>query len=182
MKAVLMPLAIALTLAGCADPEPAQKREPGGVQAGERLDAAEPSPTARAVNIGEGGTRFAACQGRGRVGNLRGRTLAVRDAPFDDARQIGELTEDAHVFICTRSLDQQWLGVVVAGEDGMKPAAGPVADPVLPESTEPTDAAATTSAPGVDCGVTAPVRGKRPYSGPCQSGWVESTFVAVVAR
>lgn len=178
MKAALLPLAIALTLAGCADPEPAQKRAPGGVQAGERLDAAQPSPTARAVNIGEGGARFAACQGRGRVGNLRGGTLPVRDAPFEDAKQIGELTEDAHVFICTRSLDQQWLGVVVAGEDGKKPAA---ASPAPVEGTEPTDAAATP-APGVDCGVTAPVRGKRPYAGPCQSGWVESTFVAVVAR
>lgn len=178
MKAALLPLAIALTLAGCADPEPAQKRAPGGVQAGERLDAAEPSPTARAVNIGEGGTRFAACQGRGRVGNLRGGKLAVRDAPFDDAKQIGELTEDAHVFICTRSLDQQWLGVVVASEDGMKPVA---ATPAPSEGSEPNDAPATP-APSVDCGVTAPVRGKRPYAGPCQSGWVESTFVAVVAR
>ena len=37
MKAALLPLAIALTLAGCADPEPAQKRAPGGVQAGERV-------------------------------------------------------------------------------------------------------------------------------------------------
>ncbi|WP_446653968.1 hypothetical protein [Blastomonas sp.] len=179
MKAALLPLAIALTLAGCADPEPAQKRAPGGVQAGERLDAAQPSPTARAVNIGEGGARFAACQGRGRVGNLRGGTLPMRDAPFDDAKQIGELTEDAHVFICTRSLDQQWLGVVVAGEDGTKPAA---ASPAPAEGIEPTAAVPTAPATGVDCGVTAPVRGKRPYAGPCQSGWVESTFVAVVAR
>ncbi|MAF62502.1 MULTISPECIES: hypothetical protein [Pseudomonadota] len=176
MKAALLPLAIALTLAGCADPEPAQKRAPGGVQAGERLDAAEPSPTARAVNIGEGGTRFAACQGRGRVGNLRGGKLAVRDAPFDDAKQIGELTENAHVFICTRSLDQQWLGVVVASEDGTKPV------PAAPTTAPATQAEATPSAPGVDCGVTAPVRGKRAYAGPCQSGWVESTFVAMVAR
>lgn len=178
MKAALLPLAIALTLTGCADPEPAQKREPGGVQAGERLDAAQPSPTARAVKIGEGGPRFAACQGRGRVGNLRGATLAVRDAPFDNARQIGELTEDAHVFICTRSLDQQWLGVVVASEDGMKPIAAASASV---EGTGPAEPAAT-AASSVDCGVTAPVRGKRPYPGPCQSGWVESTFVAVVAR
>lgn len=179
MKAALLPLAIAMTLAGCADPEPAQKRAPGGVPAGERLDASEPSPTARAVNIGEGGARFAACQGRGRVGNLRGRPLPVRDAPFDSAKQIGELGEDAHVFICTRSLDQQWLGVVVASEDGMKPVA---ATPAPAVGSEPSAVAATTPAPGVDCGVTTPVRGKRPYAGPCESGWVESTFVAVVAR
>lgn len=178
MKAALLPLALVLTTVGCADPEPAQKREPGGVQAGQRLDAAEPSPSARAVNIGEGGPRFAACQGRGRVGNMRGGALPVRDAPFDDAKQIGALAEDAHVFICTRSLDQQWLGVVVAGEDGAKPAA---ISSTPAAGTEPSDAA-PTPASGVDCGVTAPVRNKRPYSGPCQSGWVESTFVAVVAR
>ena len=183
MKAALLPLAAALTLTGCADPEPAQKRAPGGVSASERVDVAQPSPTARPVKIGEGGTRFAACQGRGRVGNLRGGMLVVRDAPFDDAKQIGELGEDAHVFICTRSLDQQWLGVVVATEDGTKPSSAP--QPVAVETQEPEEAAEAAAAPvspGVDCGVTAPVRGKRPYAGPCLSGWVESTFVAVVAR
>lgn len=180
MKAALLPLAIALTLAGCADPEPAQKRAPGGVQAGERLDAGEPSPTARAVNIGEGGARFAACQGRGRVGNLRGRPLPVRDAPFDSAKQIGELGEDAHVFICTRSLDQQWLGVVVAAEDGQKPSDQP--GPVAAQGAPTAETGSEQPEDRTDCGVTAPVRGKRAYAGPCLSGWVESTFVAVVAR
>lgn len=180
MKAAALSFALVLILAGCADPEPTQKRAPGGVAAGERLDAAQPSPSARPVKIGEGGPRFAACQGRGRVGNLRGGALAVRDAPFDEAKQIGALTDDAHVFICTRSLDQQWLGVVVASDDGNKPTASPELVESTPEaSTEP---AAAEPAASVDCGVTAPVRSKRAYAGPCLSGWVESTFVAVVAR
>ena len=45
--------------------------------------ASDASPTARPVSIGEGGTRFAACQGRGRVGGLRGGELPVRDAALD---------------------------------------------------------------------------------------------------
>ncbi|MGQ3176627.1 MAG: hypothetical protein ACT6SC_03395, partial [Blastomonas fulva] len=98
--AVLLPI---LAVAGCADPEPASKREPGGQAAGERLGASDASPTARPVSIGEGGTRFAACQGRGRVGGLRGGELPVRDAPFDGAKQVGALTDDTHVFVCTRS-------------------------------------------------------------------------------
>ncbi|WP_110298979.1 hypothetical protein [Blastomonas natatoria] len=179
MKAALLPFAALLVLSACADPEPATKRAPGGVQAGERLDAAEPSPTARPVKIGEGGPRFAACQGRGRVGNLRGGTLVVRDAPFDEAKQIGSLEENAHVFICTRSLDQQWLGVVVASEDGMKPIAVRSSEAVQDGQGDATPA---PSAAGVDCGVTTPVRTKRSYAGPCLSGWVENTFVAVVAR
>lgn len=188
MKALALPLLALITLAGCADPEPTQKRAPGGELAQERVRSDEPSPTARPVKIGEGGTRFAACQGRGRVGNLRGGTLAVRDAPFDSAKQVGALNQDAHVFICTRSLDQQWLGVVVGTEDGMAPPASAPATPQAetaaadPVETAATDPVEVAEVPSVDCGVTAPVRAKRAYDGPCLSGWVENTFVAAVAR
>ncbi|MGQ2941695.1 MAG: hypothetical protein ACT6Q7_16590 [Blastomonas fulva] len=168
--AVLLPF---LVLSGCADPEPASKREPGGQAAGERLGASDASPTARPVSIGEGGTRFAACQGRGRVGGLRGGELPVRDAPFDGAKQVGALTDDTHVFVCTRSLDQQWLGVVVGPSPSSQAAPEGAAAP-------PTDEAAPAAT--VDCGVTRPVRTKQPYAGPCLSGWVENTFVAAVAN
>jgi hypothetical protein len=173
MKAILLSCVCALIVAGCADPEPARQREPGGQAAGERLGASQSSPTARPVSIGEGGPRFAACQGRGRVGGLRGETLAVRDAPFDAAKQVGSLPEDAHVFVCTRSLDQQWLGVVIGPVPG-SPAEQP------PASVEG-EALPAAPAPAIDCGVTRPVRSKQAYSGPCPSGWVESTFVAAVA-
>lgn len=179
MKALLLPLVALSALSGCADPEPAQRREPGGVVAQERVSGDAPSPTARPVKIGEGGTRFAACQGRGRVGNLRGGTLPVRDAPFDSARQVGTLSEDAHVFVCTRSLDQQWLGVVVGTEQGTAPT---VSAPPAAEADPAATVTAEKELPGVDCGVTAPVRAKRAYDGPCLSGWVENTFVAAVAR
>ncbi|MDM7929881.1 hypothetical protein [Blastomonas fulva] len=179
MKAISLPvlsvLLPVLLVSGCADPEPARQREPGGQAAGERLGASDASPTARPVSIGEGGTRFAACQGRGRVGGLRGAELPVRDAPFDGAKQVGALTDDTHVFVCTRSLDQQWLGVVVG------PSPDTQAEPEG-AAAPPTDQPAPAAAPAVDCGVTRPVRSKQPYSGPCLSGWVENTFVAAVAN
>lgn len=173
---VLLPALLpAMLLAGCADPEPTRQRAPGGQAAGERLGATEASPTARPVTIGEGGARFAACQGRGRVGGLRGAELPVRDAPFDGAKQVGALTDDTEVFVCTRSLDQQWLGVVV----GQFPAS---ASAPQGAAAPPVEDAAPAAAPAVDCGVTRPVRTKQPYTGPCLSGWVENTFVASVAN
>lgn len=172
MKAIFLPMIAMLTVAGCADPEPTRQRDPGGQAAGERLGAEDSNPTARPVNIGEGGPRFAACQGRGRVGGLRGGELPVRDAPFDTARKVGSLADDAHVFVCTRSLDQQWLGVVVG------PSTSGPTGAAQPGEVDPS----TVTAPSVDCGVTSPVRSKQPYTGPCLSGWVESTFVAAVAN
>ncbi len=174
LLSVLLP---ALALSGCADPEPARQREPGGQAAGDRLGASETSPTARPVSIGEGGARFAACQGRGRVGGLRGGELPVRDAPFDGATQVGTLTEDAHVFVCTRSLDQQWLGVVVGPATSVSQGAAQPGEDDFAAAAAP-----EVAAPQVDCGVTKPVRSKRPYTGPCLSGWVENTFVASVAN
>jgi len=155
---------VLLLLGGCADPEPVAEDSPRNQPAGARLGAPDEAPPARAVRIGEGGPRFSACQNRGAVGGLNGGMLAVRDAPFDRARQTGSIAEGTHVHICTRSLDQQWLGIVYPA-----PAPGAAAD-----------AAGTPGTP--DCGVDAPVRAKRDYDGPCQSGWVDSTFVALVAR
>lgn len=166
---ILLPLLAPLLLVGCADPEPTRQRAPGGQAAGARLGPSQDSPTARPVTIGEGGPRFAACQGRGLVGGLRGGELPIREAPFDSAKQIGAIKDDTHLFICTRSLDQQWLGVVVGKAI---PPAAQVADG---------EGDAEASPAPVDCGVTSPVRSKRPYAGPCPSGWVESTFVAAVA-
>lgn len=172
MKPWILPLLLApALLTGCADPEPTRQRPPGGQAAGARLGPSEDSPTARPVTIGEGGPRFAACQGRGLVGGLRGGELPVREAPFDSARQIGALKDDTHLFICTRSLDQQWLGVVV-GKAIPRPGAS---------SEGAGEGDAVAAPPPVDCGVASPVRAKRPYAGPCPSGWVESTFVAAVA-
>ena len=137
-----------LLIAGCARPT-------GDIDRNELYNAGTASlhPTAQAVTIGENGPQAPACPTRGRVVNLAAggqTTLAVRAAPFADADQTGTLTLDRPVFLCSRSMDQRWQGVVV-----------------------PADAAS-------DCGVTAPVATAQPYSGSCRSGWVLASFVQAV--
>lgn len=119
------------------------------------------NPGERPVRIGEGGPRFDACQAVGRIAGLRSNQLDVRIAPFDSAKSKDSLSEGNLVYICTRSIDQQWFGIVY--DNG-----GQLADN-------------EDAAPRADCGVSSPVRSKRNYDGPCKSGWVESTFVKLVA-
>lgn len=122
-----------------------------------RTERVEAGPTAKPVRIGEGGPRFDACQSVGQVGDHVRGSLPVHNAPFDAAEKIDSLSPGQQVYICTRSIDQQWFGIVY---------------------DKPSDPA--NSAP-VDCGVSSPVRAKRNYDGPCKSGWVESTYVVLVA-
>lgn len=122
-----------------------------------RTERIESGPTAKAVRIGEGGPRFDACQSVGEVGSHISGTLPVKSAPFDSAEKIDSISADQRVYICTRSIDQQWFGIV------------------YDKSSDP-----GTTGP-VDCGVSSPVRAKRSYDGPCKSGWVESIYVVLVA-
>ena len=114
-------------------------------------DTAVLSPGTRAVRIGESGPTAPACAA-GQVVNLSPSGLAalpVRTAPFDEASEVARLDEGARVYLCTRSLDQRWQGVVV-----------PPAD-----------------APDSDCGVTARLDASRDYAGPCRAGWVLGTYL-----
>ena len=128
-----------------------------------RTERVRANPGERPVRIGEGGPRFDACQSVGKVANLHSAELGVFIAPFDSAKQKDSLSEGQLVFICTRSHDQQWLGIV------------------YDNSAAIADHGEETAALPVDCGVPSPVRSKRNYDGPCKSGWVESTFVKLVA-
>ncbi len=110
------------------------------------------TPGTRAVTIGEGGAGLSACVARGKVINLSpaGQPyLPVRAAPFAEAQEIARLDNGATMFVCTRSMDQGWRGVII-----------PPADQ-----------------PDTDCGVRAPVAVARAYAGPCRSGWVPAAFV-----
>jgi hypothetical protein len=109
--------------------------------------------TVTPVRIGELGPNFAACNAQGRVREQAGEGLAVRAAPFDRAQQKGMLAPGATVFICSRSLDQRWFGVVYEA---------------------PGRAART-------CGVLNPVGSRRDYEGPCDSGWVGSAQVQLIS-
>ncbi len=147
--------------------------------AGAQTNAANPTgreerkasnPAEKSVRIGLGGPRFDACQGVGRIQGLRGGELDVRIAPFDAAEKKDSIKQGQQVWICSRSHDQQWHGIVY--DDGVSaPAVGEQAG----AEKQP-----TTTGPG-ECGVSSPVRSKRNYDGPCKSGWVESTYVKLVA-
>jgi len=79
--------------------------------------------------------------------------LPVRAAPFAEADELMRLDAGAQLRVCTRSIDQRWMGVVVAPKE----------------------------APDTDCGVAAPVASPRAYTGPCKSGWVSSAFIRLIA-
>lgn len=127
-----------------------------------RTERVEAGPSAKPVRIGEGGPRFAACQSVGEVGSHVSGSLPVLSAPFDAGAKKDSLAPGQRVYICTRSIDQQWFGIV------------------YDKRANDQDGEAASRSPG-DCGVSTPVRAKRNYDGPCQSGWVESIYVVLVA-
>jgi hypothetical protein len=156
---LILPL---LALAGCSRSNDVYEELPNSSLAGApRADVTESrmdAPVARPVTIGEDGARMDACGGLGQVTRAGATGLPLRAAPFDDAKPLALLVEGQRAWICTRSIDQKWLGVVVP------PARAP---------GEPAE--------GVDCGVASPVERKQPYAGPCTSGWVASAYIRSIA-
>ncbi|MEO9634220.1 MAG: hypothetical protein ABJF89_05295 [Parasphingorhabdus sp.] len=132
-----------------------------------RTERVEAGLTAKAVRIGEGGPRFDACQSVGQVGRHVSGALPVLSAPFDAANKVDSLGAGQSVHICTRSHDQQWYGIVY--------------DKPSKSAAQEGETAAAPAQGVLDCGVSSPVRVKRNYEGPCKSGWVESTYVVLVA-
>lgn len=157
-------LCLILLLTGCSDSRDVLDELPNSSLAGApREDVPESrmeAPLSRPVTIGEDGPRLDACGALGQVARTGQEGLSLRAAPFADARELARLTEGARVHVCTRSHDQKWLGVVV-----------------VPTAVEGADTDAQTG----DCGVTSPVESRRPYAGPCASGWVSSGFVRLIA-
>ena len=144
-------LLLCLPLAACGEPAKVADRTE---EAAANVSADTVTAAARPVRIGELGANFAACGAAGTTRNLKaGEALPVRWAPFDNARETGSVPAAARFFICTRSHDQKWFGIV-SDEGG-----------TLAES----------------CGVSEPVTRRRDYDGPCRSGWVQSAFVKVIA-
>jgi len=152
MKAMRCAFPLLLLLAGCGEAvkDDHFAREP-------KAEAGEPAsvdPGTVPVRIGELGPSFNACNAAGTSRTLpAGGQLTVRAAPFDVARETGAIPAEARFFICSRSHDQRWLGVVYAGDGALDPA----------------------------CGVSRPVTSRRAYDGTCRSGWVPSAFVKQIA-
>src|SRR5688572_24970210 len=143
---------LCLALSACGDPAAVVNRTAQDSQSGPDADVV--TPGSRPVRIGELGANFRACSAAGTTRSLKaGEGLAVRSAPFENAAESGSVAADARFFICTRSHDQKWFGIVF--DEG-----GALAE---------------------RCGVSEPVTRRRDYDGPCRSGWVQSAFVKVIA-
>lgn len=155
-------LSLMLLVAACSKSNDVYEELPNSSMAGaarsEMTESRMESTLVRPVTIGEDGPRLDACGGIGRVTRAGTAGLPVRAAPFADAREIARMPDSRHAFICTRSLDQKWLGIVI-----------------------PSQPAADNAVQPVDCGVSGPVDRKQTYDGPCVSGWVASAYVQQVA-
>lgn len=142
---------LCLALSACGEPATVANR---AAEDAEAVPEAALVVESRPVRIGELGANFRACSAAGTTRNLKaGEGLAVRSAPFENAAGTGSVEASARFFICTRSHDQKWFGIVFE-ESG-----------ALAER----------------CGVSEPVTRRRDYDGPCRSGWVQSAFVKVIA-
>jgi hypothetical protein len=145
MRASIL-LPAVLVLAACGEPVPKGNGTAEINVAVPDTVTPEPAPVA----IGELGPTLDACAATGTTRHVDGGDrLPVRSAPFDNAAETGGIAAGGRFFVCTRSLDQKWFGIVY-DEDGRLAAR---------------------------CGVGEPVGARRIYAGPCRSGWVASAFV-----
>ena len=146
-------LLLLAALAACGGEPIVTENVTGGAPAA-RAEAEPIAPGAVPVRIGELGPNFAACSAAGTPRHIAaGEGLQVRAAPFETAATSGSIPAAARFFVCTRSHDQRWFGVVYEEGGTLSPA----------------------------CGVSRPLAARRNYEGPCRSGWVASAFVKVIA-
>jgi hypothetical protein len=148
---LLLPLA---ALAGCGEPIADDHFSNNSVDGGAGPAAADVTTTvAVPVRVGDYGLGLDACPWAGTTRRIEpGAGLPVRAAPSDTGAEAGSVPAGASFFVCARSLDQKWLGIVY--DEGGALAAR--------------------------CGVASPVAA-RAYRGPCRSGWVSSAFVKMIA-
>lgn len=156
MKAQLIALLLGLTIAGCgeraADVNAQGSTTPPYVRAEDNSTVLRETVTP--VRIGEAGPNFAACTARGAVRERTGAdAVPVRSAPFEANEEIDYLEPGAEFFICARTHDQRWFGIVY--DSGGQAAAR--------------------------CGVSVPVAARRSYGGPCAAGWVPSARVRLIS-
>lgn len=157
MKVSALLLLVPLALAGCGQPVPGGNGHDGSTTPpyiSEESDPTVLNQTLVLIRVGEQGPSFAACGGRGATRDSAGaEPVPVRAAPFDAATEIDRLPAGASFFICARTFDQRWSGIVY-DEGG--------------EASE-------------RCGVAAPIAVRRDYAGPCAAGWVPSARVRLVS-
>ena len=146
-----------LLAVGCEDQPPGDVR--GSTTPRYERPAADRSPLEQArlpVRIGEPGPSFAACNAHAttRRRSAAQDSVSVRAAPYEMAAEEGLLPAGASFFVCSRSLDQKWFGIVYDEDFSLAER----------------------------CGVSKPVPVHRDYDGPCRSGWVGSAGVKLIGR
>lgn len=77
--------------------------------------------------------------------------LAVKDAPNINSGRTDKIFNGQKLWICEESKDGKWVGVVYSSDEKQ------------------------------NCGVSSPVEKKKPYDGPCKSGWVSKKYVTLLA-
>ncbi len=155
MKAQRVLTIAALLLAGCGERMP--RDQAGGGSTTPPIARGDDDPsvlgnTVQPVRIGELGPSFDACAARGATRD-RAVPVPVRAAPVDRGAAIDRLGEGAVFYICSRTLDQRWFGIVY--DEGERASEL--------------------------CGVDRPTPQRRPYQGPCAAGWVPSAMVALIS-
>ena len=147
-----------LLLAGCGERASVNQGAEGSTTPRYVRQESDPSLLAnmvQPVRIGELGAGFAACNARGATRDraATAEPVPVRTAPYEQTEQIAELAPGSEFFICSRTNDQRWFGIVF--DEG-----GRASD---------------------RCGVSAPIDERRNYQGPCAAGWVSSAAVRLVS-
>ena len=160
MNRSLKPAGLALlvglaALAACGEPVSDNHFANSSLESTAVEPAAEADPKAPLpVRVGEYGPNFEACPWVGTTRHIEPDSgLPVRSSPFDTSAEVGKVAAAGRFYVCTRSLDQKWFGIVYDEGGGLGPR----------------------------CGVSDPVPSKRGYEGPCRSGWVSSPFVKLIA-
>ena len=106
------------------------------------------------VPISEPG--FGACESSAQVVNLNpngDNFLAVKAAPSLASRRIDKLGPNANVYVCKTTPDGTWTSVIYDGSGQLS----------------------------ARCSPKSSMSRELPYTGPCQSGWVSSKYIEVVA-
>ncbi|HST35547.1 MAG TPA: hypothetical protein VLK25_02810 [Allosphingosinicella sp.] len=157
MKVSAALLSATLVLAACGQPVPGGNGNDGSTTPAYVPAENEATTLNQAmvpVPVGEQGPSFAACGGRGATRDAAGaEPVPVRAAPYDAAAEIDRLPAGATFFICARTFDQRWSGIVY--DEGGEASAR--------------------------CGVAGPIAERRNYAGPCAAGWVPTARVRLVS-
>ena len=93
-----------------------------------------------------------ACPSLGEITGLKFTRLNVRAGPGIAFTKVDAVKNGQRVYLCNLSKDGEWHGVVYPKNHGNQ-----------------------------DCGVTTAKSKSEVYSGPCEAGWVHSSWVKVIA-